>query len=477
MEVCAGREKRMRVVMKFGGSAVAEGEKIKTAANLVKRSKEAADNMEIVVVTSAIYAVTDTIYEQANRIAVEGKEEKVKEFIAELQKRHDEVAYGAIENVRVLEKVKAELRQRIAEMEKALTGICLLGELTLRSLDYISSFGERLAAPILAGAIESAGIDAVHFTGGDVGIITNAEYGGAQLMGGVEQAVRARVMPLLGDKIPVVCGFTGETKEGKITTLGRGGSDYTATIIGAAIDADEIWLWKDTEGIMSADPKRIKNARKIPYISYVEAMELSYFGAAVLHPRAIEPVMKKKIPIRVKNLLNPDDEGTLIGEEQEKTKKAAKAITLIENTSIINIAGTGIRTISDFASRIFSVLAAKNVDIIMISHGSSERTISIVIDSAQLERAIDAIQSIHAVDSVIRDLTSNSNVCTVGVVGVGMAGTVGVAGKVFSALGNEGISVKMISQGSSEFNISFVIQKEEAYKAAQAIHDVFEMGS
>ena len=477
MEVCAGREKRMRVVMKFGGSAVAEGEKIKTAANLVKRSKEAADNMEIVVVTSAIYAVTDTIYEQANRIAVEGKEEKVKEFIAELQKRHDEVAHGAIENVRVLEKVKAELRQRIAEMEKALTGICLLGELTLRSLDYISSFGERLAAPILAGAIESAGIDAVHFTGGDVGIITNAEYGGAQLMGGVEQAVRARVMPLLGDKIPVVCGFTGETKEGKITTLGRGGSDYTATIIGAAIDADEIWLWKDTEGIMSADPKRIKNARKIPYISYVEAMELSYFGAAVLHPRAIEPVMKKKIPIRVKNLLNPDDEGTLIGEEQEKTKKAAKAITLIENTSIINIAGTGIRTISDFASRIFSVLAAKNVDIIMISHGSSERTISIVIDSAQLERAIDAIQSIHAVDSVIRDLTSNSNVCTVGVVGVGMAGTVGVAGKVFSALGNEGISVKMISQGSSEFNISFVIQKEEAYKAAQAIHDVFEMGS
>ncbi len=317
----------------------------------------------------------------------------------------------------------------------------------------------------------------MHFTGGDVGIITNAEYGSAQLLGCVEQEVRARIMPLLGDKIPVVCGFTGETKDGKITTLGRGGSDYTATIIGAAIDADEIWLWKDTDGIMSADPKRIKNARKIPYISYIEAMELSYFGAAVLHPRAIEPVMKKKIPIRVKNLLNPDDEGTLIGEEQEKTKKAAKAITLIENTSIINIAGTGIRSISDVASRIFSVLAAKNVDIIMISHGSSERTVSLVIDSAQLERAIDAIQSIHAVDTVIRDISYNSNVCTVGVVGVGMAGTVGVAGKVFSALGNEGISVKMISQGSSEFNISFVVQKEEAYKAAQAIHDVFGMGS
>ena len=467
----------MRVVMKFGGTAVANGEKIKTAANLVMRSKEAAENMEIVVVTSAIYAVTDTIYEQANRIAEEGKVEKVKEFVGELRNKHNMAASVAIGDTQVLEKVKGEIKERTAEMEKALTGISLLGELTLRSLDYIGSFGERLAAPILAGAIQSAGIDAVHFTGGDIGIITNAEYGSAQLMGGVEQEVRARIMPLLGDKIPVVCGFTGETKDGKITTLGRGGSDYTATIIGAAIDADEIWLWKDTEGIMSADPKRIKNARKIPYISYIEAMELSYFGAAVLHPRAIEPIMKKKIPIRVKNLLNPDDEGTLIGEEQEKTKKAAKAITLIENTSIVNIAGTGIRSISDVASRIFSVLAAKNVDIIMISHGSSERTVSLVIDSAQLERAIDAIQSIHAVDTVIRDISYNSNVCTVGVVGVGMAGTVGVAGKVFSALGNEGISVKMISQGSSEFNISFVVQKEEAYKAAQAIHDVFEMGS
>lgn len=472
-----GREKRMRVVMKFGGTAVANGEKIKTAANLVMQSKEAAENMEIVVVTSAIYAVTDTIYEQANMIAEEGKVEKVKEFVGELRNKHNMVASVAIGDTQVLKKVKGEIKERIVEMEKALIGICLLGELTLRSLDYIGSFGERLAAPILAGAIQSAGIDAVHFTGGDIGIITNAEYGSAQLMGGVEQEVRARIMPLLGDKIPVVCGFTGETKDGKITTLGRGGSDYTATIIGAAIDADEIWLWKDTEGIMSADPKRIKNARKIPYMSYIEAMELSYFGAAVLHPRAIEPAMKKKIPIRVKNLLNPDDEGTLIGEEQEKTKKAAKAITLIENTSIINIAGTGIGSISDVASRIFSVLAAKNVDIIMISHGSSERTVSLVIDSAQLERAIDAIQSIPAVDTVIRDISYNSNVCTVGVVGVGMAGTVGVAGKVFSALGNEGISVKMISQGSSEFNISFVVQKEEAYKAAQAIHDVFEMGS
>ncbi len=464
--------------MKFGGGAVADGEKIKTVADLIRRCKEEEkESNEMVVVTSAIFEVTDILHENATRVAKEGKVEKVKEFVEVLKTKHEVAASDAIADKRVLNVVEREIKERVGEMEKALIGICLLGELTARSLDYIVSFGEKLAAPILAGTLQSIGMDAVHLTGGDAGIITNEDYGNAQLIRGAEETIRETIMPLLRDnKIPVVSGYTGETKKGIITTLGRGGSDYTATIIGAAIDADEVWLWKETEGIMSADPKIIRNARKIPYISYAEAMELSYFGASVLHPRAIEPVMRKKIPIRVKNLLKPEDKGTLIGEEPEKTKKAAKAITLIENTSIINIAGAGVRSISDVAAHIFSVLAAEGVDIIMVSQGSSERTISIVIDSTQLERAIGAIQSINAGGTVIRDFTSNSNVCAMGVVGAEMAGTPGVAGKVFSALGKEGISVIMISQGSSEFNISFVVKKEDAYKAAQAIHDVFEMG-
>jgi len=468
----------MRLVMKFGGGAVADGGKIKTVADLIRRCKEEEkERKEIVVVTSAIFKVTDILHENAARIAREGDVEKVKQFVDDLKTKHEVVASEAIGDEHVVNVVKKETRERIGEMEKALIGICLLGELTTRSLDYIVSFGERLSAPILAGTLQSMGIDAMHLTGGNAGIITNEDYGNAQLAIGAEETIRERIMPLLGaNKIPVVSGYTGETKKGIITTLGRGGSDYTATIIGAAIDADEVWLWKETEGIMSADPKIIRDARKIPYISYAEAMELSYFGASVLHPRAIEPAMWKKTPIRVKNLFMPEDEGTLIGEEPEQTKRAAKAITLIENTSIINIAGAAVRSISDVAARIFSALAAESVDIIMISQGSSERTISIVIDSAQLKRAIYAIQSINAGDTVIRDFTSNSNVCAMGVVGAEMAGTPGVAGKVFSALGKGGISVKMISQGSSEFNISFVVKKEDAYKAAQAIHDVFEMG-
>lgn len=466
--------------MKFGGGAIADGGKIKRVADLIRQCKEEEKEKGregMVVVTSAIFGITDILHENAIRIAKEGKVERVKEFVADLKKKHEIAASEAVGDKRILNMVKREIRERVGEMEKALIGICLLGELTARSLDYIVSFGERLAAPILAGTLRSMGMNAVHLTGGDAGIITNEGYGNAQLIRGAEETIRERIIPLLeNNKIPIVSGYIGETKKGIITTLGRGGSDYTATIIGAAIDADEIWLWKETEGIMSADPKIIPNARKIPYISYVEAMELSYFGASILHPKAIEPVMRKKIPIRVKNLFKPRDKGTLIGKEPEQTKKAAKAITLIENTSIINIAGTGVRSISDVAARIFSVLAAEEVDIIMISQGSSERTISIVIDSAQLERAVNAIQSINTDGTVIRDFTSNSDVCAMGVVGTGMAGTPGVAGKVFSALGKEGISVIMISQGSSEFNISFVVKREDAYKTAQAIHDVFEMG-
>jgi aspartate kinase len=472
----------MRVVMKFGGRAVENGEKIRTVAQLIKRFKadEARKNEgppEIVTVTSALYAVTDTLLENAKKVAQEENIDKVREFIEGFRKKHELTASEAIANKNELENVNAIIKERVSEMERALSGICLLGELTPRSLDYISSFGERLAAPILAGTLRSLGVDAVHLTGGEAGILTNEEFGNAQLIERADHEIKARIAPLLRETVPVVTGFIGETKKGIITTLGRGGSDYTATIIGAAIDADEIWLWKETAGIMSADPKIIRNARKIPYISYREAMELSYFGASVLHPRAIEPVMAKKIPIRVKNVFKPEDEGTLIGKEAEKTQKAAKAITIIENTSIINVTGAGVRSISDVAARIFSVLAAKDVDIIMISQGSSEMTISLVIESTHLNQATSAIRLINASGTVIRDFTFDSDVCAMGVVGAGMAGTPGVAGKIFSALGKEGVSVIMISQGSSEFNISFVVKREDAHRAAQAIHDVFEMGT
>lgn len=465
----------MRVVMKFGGGAVANKEKIRTVASLIKKASSQWQCEEMVVVTSAISGVTDMLHENASKIAKEGEMELAKEFTESLKEKHEEIAKNAIHDEEILRKVKKEINERIEEMEKALIGIALLGELTPRSLDYITSFGERLVAPILAGTLETMDIEAVSMSGGEAGVVTNEKYGNAQPVENVEGIIKGQIIPLFGKKIPIITGYIGKTSKGTITTLGRGGSDYTATIIGAAIDANEVWLWKETEGIMTADPKIIENARKIPYISYIEAMELSYFGASILHPRVIEPVTKKKIPIRVKNLLNPEDEGTLIGEVPERTEKAVKAITLIENTSIINISGTGLMSISEVAARLFSHFAAEQINIIMISQGSSERTISIVIAKTQLKKAIDAIENMNTNGSTIKDFSCNSDVCAIGVVGAGMAGVPGVAGKVFSALGKEGINIMMVSQGSSEFNISFVVRKEDACKAVRAIHDAFEM--
>jgi len=456
-------------VMKFGGVAVADGQRMKRVGELVRRFKD--ETHEIVVVTSALSGVTDSLLRNAERIATETKTELVEEFIEELRRRHERAAEEAINDKNVLNGVIYELERRLGDLEKALTGICLLGELTRRSLDYIASFGERLSAPILSGVLESLGISSVHLTGGEAGIITNDDFGNAQPVDGVETIIAERILPLLREnKVPVVAGYIGETKDGIVTTLGRGGSDYTATIIGAAIKADEIWLWKDTEGIMTADPKIVPNARKIPTLSYVEAMELSYFGASILHPRAMLPVIRNETPVRVKNLCNPEDEGTLIWKEPERDR-VVKAITLIKDAAIINVAGTGITSISDVAARVFSSLAAKNVNIIMVSQGSSERTISIVVDGSQLREALDALREIDG--NVIRDFYFNPDVCVVGVVGAGMAGTPGVAGRVFSALGERGISIIMIAQGSSEYNISFVVRKDDAYEAVRAIHEAF----
>ena len=459
----------LRLVMKFGGVAVADGQRIRRVGELVRRFKSEAH--EIVVVTSALSGVTDLLFKNAERIATETKTELIEEFVEELRRRHVRAAEEAIDDKDVLNSVINELERRLGDLEKALRGICLLGELTKRSLDYITSSGERLSAPLLAGVLESLRINSVHLTGGEAGIITNDDFGNAQPVDGVESIIAGRILPLLREgQVPVVAGYIGETESGVVTTLGRGGSDYTATIIGAAIKADEIWLWKDTEGIMTADPRIVPNACKIPTLSYVEAMELSYFGASILHPRAMLPVIRNEIPVRVKNLCDPDDEGTLIWKEPER-ERVVKAITLIKDVAIINVAGTGITSISDVAARVFSSLAAKNVNIIMVSQGSSERTISIVVDGAQLREALDALRNMNG--NVIKDFYFNHDVCAIGVVGAGMAGTPGVRRRVFSALGERGDSLSKLAPGRSEYNISFVVRKDDAYEAVRAIHDAF----
>lgn len=459
--------------MKFGGTSVGDGNRIRHVAELAKEYRDSGN--EVVLVTSALNGVTDILLKNAKEASETGKTSTIKEFIADLTKQHHLAAHEAITGRkadRIVEIVTKELDLRIEELEKALIGICYLGELTVRSIDYISSYGERLTAPILCGSLNSLGIMSRSFTGGEAGIVTTDDYGNARPLEKSYSLIKERIEPMLADSIPVITGFIGESEAGIITTLGRGGSDFSASIIGAALKVDEIWLWKEVHGILTTDPKIVPEARTIPVISYIEAMELSYFGAKVLHPRTIEPAIKHGIPVRVKNTFDPSSPGTIIVQDLKQSKDIVKAVTVIRNVALINISGAGMVGTIGVAARVFTTLANAGVNIIMISQGSSEANISIVVDGSHLDKAVKAIKN-EFKNGIIKEITQDRNVSVVAVVGAGMANTPGVAGRVFGALGKARVNVIIISQGSSQHNISFVVSGNDAAKAVQVLHKEF----
>ncbi len=458
----------MRIVMKFGGASVKDGENILHCANLVKKF---SDGNEILVVVSAMAGVTDSLLKAADKCCSEPSPGYIKMFIADMMKKHYEAIETAVKNDDVKVKVISTIERLLDELEKVLLGISYLGELTRRSEDYIVSFGERLLAPIFSASLLSLGIDSVALTGGDAGIITDRNYGRAKPIPGAYTIIRNRLEPLLSIKkmTPVVTGFIGATDDGSITTLGRGGSDYTATILAAALDADEVWLWKEVDGIMTCDPKYVPNARLIPEISYQEAMELSHFGAKILHPRAMEPVLRKKIPVRIKNTFNPDGEGTVIKAETRKSEDIVKALSLIQNASIVNVSGAGF-DFAEIMSEVFKRLSEAKVGVIMVAQSSSELNLSIVVDGKDGERAYKALKNL---ENGVINVTKIDDVSIVSAVGAGMAGTPGVAGKIFSALGRERINVVMISQSCSEYNVSFAVDGKDGIKAVRVVHDEF----
>lgn len=457
----------MRVVMKFGGTSVGNAERIVAAAELVK----SYGAEEVVVVTSAMSGVTDKLVEVSEKVLNGYSEQDIRDFVQQMRERHvralKEAAGEDAETLKEIEKI-------LSELEKVLIGVSYVGELTPRSRDYILSFGERLSAPILCATLRSRGITSEWFTGYEAGIVTDSNFGQANPIFDITvQRIRETLLPRLGKSVPVVTGFIAGDEKGRITTLGRGGSDFTASIIGSAIDADEIIIWTDVDGILTTDPKLVREARVIKEISYIEAMELAYFGAKVLHPKTIEPAMEKGIPVRVKNSFNPEAEGTLIVKEQEKTSDIVKAISVMRNVVLINISGAGMIGVPGVAARVFSSLAKEKVNIKMISQGSSEANISIVIERGDLERALKALREEFVGANIVRSVDYNESVAIIAVVGAGMRGTKGVAARVFRAVADAGVNVLMIAQGSSEVNISFVVADEDAGKAVRALHKEF----
>jgi len=345
--------------------------------------------------------------------------------------------------------VSGVITRRIENLRDFLYAVYDLRELTVRSRDYIISFGERLNAPIISAAFRQRGVPSMVLDGCEAGILTTSNHGDAIALPAGEPRIRSRLEPILDHSVPVITGFMGCTDKGVVTTLGRSGSDYSATIIGAALNVDEVWIWTDVDGIMTTDPRMVPDARVIHRISYMEVMELSYFGAKVMHSRSIEPTMQKGIPVRVKNTFNPDYPGTLIEGGELKEPRVVKAITYIDKVAAITITGAQMVGRPGVARHIFTLLAEHQINVMMISQGSSEANISLIIDLPQVKIAMEALQPLKE-RCVFRDISANTDVCAVAVVGSGMAGMAGTAGRTFSALGKAGINVMMISQGSSE---------------------------
>ncbi|MCL2172568.1 MAG: aspartate kinase [Candidatus Bathyarchaeota archaeon] len=464
-----------KVIMKFGGTSVGTGENIRQVANIVTHySKE----YRITVVVSALAGVTNKLLEIACQ-AKKGDEKLVKTFTDELLQKHKETVTSAITSKVLQEKVNQIIEEIIVELGKVLTGICYVGELTAKSKDYVVSFGERLSAPIVWGTIQDHNLETQCFTGREAGIVTDSNFGEADpLMNFTIHLVRERLGPLLEKGvIPVVTGFIAANQDGVVTTVGRGGSDYTATILGVALSVNEVWIWTDVDGILTTDPKLVSTARLLPQLSYQEAAEMAIFGAKAMHPRALGPVSKENIPVRIRNTFQPENLGTLITKEPiSNTEQAVKAVAMIKNVAMLNVNGATMVGAPGSYAKVFDTLGKNNINIMMIATAISEANISVIIKRSMLSRAISNIEiALSERGGLVSEVTAEDDVAVIAVVGAYMKGSLGLASKIFDIVAKKGINIRMIAQGSSESNISFVVKEKDGIEIVKAIHEEFNL--
>jgi aspartate kinase len=464
----------LKLVMKFGGTSLANAPRMKNAARIVQRHSH---GNKIVVVASAIGETTDQLIEIAE-LAKKGDLRQARKLLSKIQTGHLKIARLVARRGETQELLSA-LEQLNSELERTVEGIAHLRELTYRSRDYLLSFGERLSAPILAATLSAIGLRARALTGAEAGIATDDNFGEAKpLMEISYHQVHQRLDQLLSRKvIPVVTGFIAATVDGSITSLGRGGSDYTATLLAAALGAGEIWIWTDVDGLMTADPRIVKNAALLPNISFGEALELSYFGAKMMHPRALQPAGQEKIPVRIKNSSKPGRDGTLVSASESRNGgKVVKAVSIIRDVGIVTVSGSGMMGAPGVAAKVFQTLGSNNINVMMISQGSSEATISCVVPNRDVDRAVRALQLALMGQGYVDRVAEEKDACIIAVVGAGMKGTPGVAARIFGAVAKRRVNIRMVAQGSSEYNVSFIVSHEDGPEAVRAIHDEFNLG-
>ncbi|MGH9897644.1 MAG: aspartate kinase, monofunctional class [Pyrinomonadaceae bacterium] len=467
-------------VMKFGGTSIGDADRIKRVSRII--TDENTKGHCVVVVVSAMNGVTNRLVAAAHS-AAKGEEAASYELGRDLRKQHAEAIKELVSNEVDRARLATSLDRIIGDVESLCRGTALLRDLTPRAFDAISGVGEKLSSHLIAASVSEFGANAVAIEATEL-IVTNEEYGKAEpYMAQTRESAQARLLPLLNEgKIPIVTGFIGATKEGILTTLGRGGSDYSATILGAALDAAEVIIWTDTDGVMTADPRLVVDARTLRQISYNEAAELAYFGARVLHPKTLKPVIGASIPVWIRSSFEPEKPGTRISHASKQGSDTqtdgVKAVTAIRDVSLITVNGCGMVGLPGVAAKAFAAAASAHANILMISQSSSEYDICFVVPTPEAERTARVLRLAFAHDLAhheVDQIDVDSNVAIVAVIGERMRGTAGIAGRTFSAIGSAGINIIVIAQGSSEYNISFVVEAGTAAEAVVCLHREFDL--
>lgn len=466
--------KKPLIVMKFGGTSVGNPERIKGVGEIVA---DHAERAEVVVVVSAMGGVTDTLIRAANQ-AARGDREHWKSVRQDLARKHREVAdqlLTAAEQAEVL----PQLAEQLSNFENLCSGFSLVREVTPRAMDTLSSLGEVMSATLVAAILRSMGQAAEAVDATEL-IVTDDSFGSAAPIFDETNPKTKQRLAVVRKKgaIPVVTGFRGATREGLCTTLGRGGSDYSGTIVGGALEADEVWIWTDVDGVMTADPRLVPNSRIIPEISYREAIELSFFGAKVLHPKTIQPVMKKKIPVWIKNSFNPSCPGTKIVPLPTDRTPGVKAITSVSSANLVTISGRDTLSFPRLATRVFNGLHLEDVSTLMVTQSSADNVLCFALHDADLPRVrarLEKTFELEMLHEYVGTLEVMPKIAIIVAVGENMKGTPGIAGRAFSALGKKGINIIAIAQGSSELSISFAVKSSDVKEAVKAIHDEFQL--
>lgn len=446
------------IVIKFGGTSVGDADRVANAIDIVAARRE----QKPIVVVSALAGVTNELV-AASEAARSGNGERVDKIIAAVRQRHEDVAVQLVQQkLDFFESFTRQLDKQIEQIHTILRGITLLGEITARAKDKVVSIGEKLSSVLFAYSMMMRAVPGEHVHSEEV-VITDDRFGEARpLMDETRAAARRVLLPLLErNLVPVLGGFIGSTRDGATTTLGRGGSDYSAAIIGAAVGAGEIQIWTDVDGMMTCDPRLIPNARVIDTISYVEAAELAWFGAKVLHPRTIAPAVEQNIPVRVLNTHNVSSPGTLVTQAGDSRDHGARAVAVKRGVTVVNMTSSQMLGAHGFLAKLFAIFEQLEVSVDLIT--TSEVSVSVTIDDKHnLKQLVERLAPVASVEVM-------ENQSIVAVVGRNLMRDSEVGAKIFAAL--RGVPMSMFALGTSGLNLSIVVGEDDADRAVKSIHE------